>query len=349
MKRTFLSWACLATLLLAGGAQAQTVTVGDIVYDLDTDGRTATVSGYVGNEASVSIPATVEYEGMVCNVVCIGVDAFHFCTTLESVVIPQGVTLIRDNAFYGCRSLKNVELPEGMEAFYGSVFGNCTSLASIDLPESLTGMGYNTFDGCTSLRSITVPDGVTEIGSSTFYGCTALEEVALPERLASIGGDAFHDCTSLRAITLPAGLQMAGMWAFVNCPLADVHCLASVPPIAFSETFDAAAYATATLHGPAGTAGAYQEADGWKEFQNIADDAVSGISAVGASDGVLARYADGVVTAPDLADITVYGPDGARALHVSSATSLSLEGLPDGIYVISVTKGRQRQVLKVVR
>ena len=349
MKRTLLLGACLATLLLAGRAQAQTVTVDGIVYDLNTDRRTATVSDYLGNAASVSIPATVEYEGVVCNVAYIGVDAFHFCTTLESVVIPKGVTQIRDNAFYGCKSLRNVELPEGMETFYGSVFGNCTALVGIDLPESLTGMGYNTFDGCTSLRSIVVPSGVTEIGSSMFYGCTALEEAVLPDGATNIGSDAFYGCTSMRSIVLPAAMQMVGMRAFEGCPLADVHCLALVPPIASYDTFDATAYENATLHVPAGTADAYREAEGWKEFRNIAGDAANSISAVGASGEPLARYADGVVAASGLAAITVYDANGARVLHAEGVASLSLESLPGGIYVVDVAQGGQRQVLKVAR
>ena len=349
MKRTLLSFACLAILLLAGRAQAQTVTVGDIVYDLNTDRRTATVSDYLGNAASVSIPATVEYEGVVCNVAYIGVDAFHFCATLESVVIPKGVTQIRNNAFYGCKSLKNVELPEGMETFYGSVFGNCTALVGIDLPESLTGMGYNTFDGCTSLQSIVVPSGVTEIGSSMFYGCTALEEVTLHDGVTSIDSDAFYGCTSLRSIVLPAAMQRVGMRAFEGCSLADVHCLALVPPMAFYDTFDAATYENTMLHVPAGTADAYREADGWKEFQNIADDAASSISAVGASGESLARYADGVVTASGLAAIAVYDANGARVLHADGVASLSLEGLPGGIYIICVEADGKTQVLKVAR
>ena len=39
----------------------------------------------------------------------------------------------------------------------------------------------------------------------------------------------------------------------------------------------------------------------------------------------------------------------AQALHTSAATSLSLAGLPGGIYIICIDMEGQRQVMKVAR
>ncbi len=51
---------------------------------------------YNGDKADVTIP-----EG----VVAIGEDAFYWCKSLESIVIPDSVTSIEDYAFSNCNSL----------------------------------------------------------------------------------------------------------------------------------------------------------------------------------------------------------------------------------------------------
>ena len=85
------------------------------------------------------------------DVTTIGKMAFYYCTSLTSIVIPEGVTVIGDNAFQ-----------------------SCTSLTSIELPDSLTTIGEWAFYDCPSLESIVIPEGVTAIGDKAFYECTSL-------------------------------------------------------------------------------------------------------------------------------------------------------------------------------
>ena len=67
-----------------------------------------------------------------------------------------------------------------------------------------------------------------------------------------------------------------------------------------------------------------------------------------AADASLATYADGTVTTTSPAGITVYAQSGAKVLHAEAATSLSLAGLPRGIYIINVEMDGQQQVMKVI-
>ena len=76
----------------------------------------------------IKIPST--YKGLP--VVCIGDDAFAYCTNITSVEIGEGITIISN--FFG---------------FYG-----CTSLESVVIPASTTCIGYCAFTGCTSLKSV---------------------------------------------------------------------------------------------------------------------------------------------------------------------------------------------------
>ena len=49
----------------------------------------------------------------------IGVSAFRGCSSLESVVIPKGVTKIGAGAFSACKKLESVVIPEGVTEIGG--------------------------------------------------------------------------------------------------------------------------------------------------------------------------------------------------------------------------------------
>lgn len=63
------------------------------------------ISDYSGD---VVIPESVSYNGRTYNVTGIGNGAFHGCTGLTSVSIPNSVTSIGDYTFQGCSSLTDV-------------------------------------------------------------------------------------------------------------------------------------------------------------------------------------------------------------------------------------------------
>ena len=93
-------------MLVAMAAGAETisdVTIGNLVYSLDTDTKVATVTGYdSSNEPTdVVIPNTIEYRGNY-SVTTIGEGAFSYCTSLASIDIPNSVTTIGVGAFYAC-------------------------------------------------------------------------------------------------------------------------------------------------------------------------------------------------------------------------------------------------------
>ena len=56
---------------------------------------------------------------------------FKGCTSLESIVIPKGVTMICGFAFEGCTSLTAVTLPAGVKKIEDDVFYKCSALATI--------------------------------------------------------------------------------------------------------------------------------------------------------------------------------------------------------------------------
>ena len=121
---------CTMLLLVAMAAGAETisdVTIGNLVYSLDTDTKVATVTGYDSSNkpTDVVIPNTIEYGGKNYSVTTIGQWAFVRCSSLASIDIPNSVKTIGERAF-----------------------SHCTSLASVNIPNSVTTIGEGAFNKC---------------------------------------------------------------------------------------------------------------------------------------------------------------------------------------------------------
>ena len=147
----------------------------------------------------------------------IGSCAFELCSSLTSVVIPEGVTTIGGYVFNGCSSLTSVVIPKGVTEIVSYAFRECSSLTSVVIPEGVTTIGFATFSGCSSLTSVVIPDGVTEIEYATFRECSSLTSVVIPEGVTTIGGYAFYGCSSLTSVVIPEGVTTIGDYAFASC------------------------------------------------------------------------------------------------------------------------------------
>ena len=88
----------LFAVLFCAAAHAEQL-MGPWMYELTSEGLV--ITGYTGNEADVVIPDEIDGYG----VTIIGSYAFRENHDLASVVIPEGITSIRNGAFYAvpCR------------------------------------------------------------------------------------------------------------------------------------------------------------------------------------------------------------------------------------------------------
>ena len=161
-------------------------TSGDWEYKIRNDGMVE-ITKYKGNSVEVSKPA--ELDGKV--VMCIGNSAFADCTSITSIIIPQGVKHIGAFAFYMCTNLNSIVIPEGVMRIESNAFADCKELSSIIMPESVEYIGSCAFYGCKNLSGIKISDGVEYIGDSAFYNCTSLSGISIPESVKYIGNFAF--------------------------------------------------------------------------------------------------------------------------------------------------------------
>lgn len=141
----------------------------------------------------------------------------------EKVIIPNGVSNIKDRTFINCASLKSVTLPSSVTSIGTKAFSGCSSLTDITVPDSVTSIGTNAFSGCNSLAEITIPDGVKNIAAYTFNGCSSLKSVTIPYGVKCIDDKAFYGCGSIVSVKMPDSLNSIGNYAFGECKgLADV-------------------------------------------------------------------------------------------------------------------------------
>jgi hypothetical protein len=55
---------------------------------------------------------------------------FESCTQLELVVLPAGLTAIKNRAFFGCSKLKRVVIHEDLKKIGAEAFMNCVCLTA---------------------------------------------------------------------------------------------------------------------------------------------------------------------------------------------------------------------------
>jgi len=127
-------------------------------------------------------------------------SAFHGCSRLYSIEIPDSVTSIGSWAFFYCGSLTSVVIGNSVTSIGEKAFNGCSSLESIEIPDSVEVIGDIAFSGCSSLTSVVIGDSVTSIGVNAFFGCNALTEenitVKDPDGWQGYYNSAWHDLSS---------------------------------------------------------------------------------------------------------------------------------------------------------
>ena len=189
------------------------IEVGENTYPVTSIGGTYTYYGSLGDSSSYSY------------------EAFHYCSNITSVNIPNSITSIGSGAFYGCSGLASITLPNSITSIGNYAFEDCSGLTSITIPNSVTSIGNSAFSHCSGLTSITLPESITSIGNSAFSYCSGLTSITLPNSVTSIGNYVFSNCSGLTSVTLPESITSIGSGAFNGCSfLQNITCLSTTPP-----------------------------------------------------------------------------------------------------------------------
>jgi hypothetical protein len=214
--------------------------------------NTVTITKYLGKGGDVKIPAEIDGK----KVTSIGntfkeTGAFQDCTTLTSVIIPDGVTEIQDNAFKGCISLKTVTIPASVTLLRNRAF-DCPDLYSVYFKGNAPQIADDVFTNTPRL-TIYYHEGATG-WTNPWYGLTTMTylesgeyyfkvnddstvtitkyigkggDVVIPteidgKKVTAIGNTfqntgAFQDCTTLTSVVIPDGVTEIQDNAFQLC------------------------------------------------------------------------------------------------------------------------------------
>lgn len=144
------------------------------VRGLSNDGKTKT---------SVTIPASVTWQGVSYIVSGINEKAFKNNTKLTTVKVGKNVTYIGKRAFQGMTSLKSVTIGSGV-----------------------TKIKKFAFAGCKALRKVTIPAKVTFIAEKAFQNCKKLQAVIInSKKINTINSNAFRYVKSGCYVVVPSG------------------------------------------------------------------------------------------------------------------------------------------------
>lgn len=144
--------------------------------------------------------------------VSIGREMFYNCSSLHTLIFPQGIKRINYHGFYGCGSLRSLPDLSSLESVSYAAFEGC-GIEEAVFPE--TAKFFNdeflgaadgqkrVFCGCSNLKRVVLPKTIDNIGEEMFYGCSSLEVIEGLEQIRSVKKDAFTGCEKLTELNLP--------------------------------------------------------------------------------------------------------------------------------------------------
>jgi len=121
----------------------------------------------------------------------LGPQAFAYCQSLKSVVVPNSVTNIGDSAFSPCASLTNAVIGDGVTTLGLGAFQNCARLTSVTIGRAVVSLPDSVFDSCSSLTNVTLPCNIVNVGARAFANCFNLATVTILGSVTNLGNSAF--------------------------------------------------------------------------------------------------------------------------------------------------------------
>ena len=176
---------------------------------------------------SLSIESVILPEGLTE----IPVGAFQGCGSLRRIHIPSTVTVIGDQAFSDCRLLREINFPDGLENIGHSAFKGIVSLHEVTLPSSLKSVGNGAFSKCNNLKTVHYNgdiatwcminfemNGNPMINGADFYvGGEKVVDLRIPEGVNKPGDFSFQGCGSIESVVCPASMTELTLGMFMGC------------------------------------------------------------------------------------------------------------------------------------
>jgi hypothetical protein len=242
------------------------------------------------------------------SITSISYESFLSCSSLESVILPSNLLFIDGRAFGYC-NLTSISLPSTLQSIGNYAFAT-NNIPNVEIPASVQSIGSGVFYQNRLLKEINVnpsnpnycsidgvlfnkdhselmhypngktntsyslPDGVQKIQARSFDGGNSnLRNVTIPEGVIEIGFWAFANVWNLESIDIPSSIVVISNGAFIGQRnyLQSIKIRKNIPVTISSDAFGDVNKSTCVLYVPFGTKTDYQNANVWKDFQNIVE------------------------------------------------------------------------------
>ena len=212
-----------------------------VLYDKD---KTTLIQYPCGKAGEYSFPASVTGSEF---------GAFDGCTSLTSIIIPDGMLTIWNSAFSGCYSLTSVTIPDSVTDIKNQAFSGCKALTDVyyggtlaqaaqisvgtNSNDYLNNAVWHTSDGFSYKKSNFGATGncnwtLDDDGHLTVFGKgkmadynnnspapwgESITSVTIEDGVTKIGNYGFLLCESLMTLTIPDSVTSIGEHAFRAC------------------------------------------------------------------------------------------------------------------------------------
>jgi hypothetical protein len=205
MNKKLASASIAAVMLFAAvpvTANAEEITANDITYSIDENGD-AHVVEYSGSAKEVVVPDSIDGY----TVRHIDKNAFRDNTSLEKVVLPEGLRTIGQSAFSKCTGLVSVNFPEGLEAIAEHAFDTNHSLKTMRLNRALSKINNCSFQLCIAAETITIPPLVETVPDHALHGMHELKTLRFCDGVKKIEEDAALNGYKVSRIIIPPSVE----------------------------------------------------------------------------------------------------------------------------------------------
>lgn len=206
-----------ASLTTAAFAQDAVTFVVDNVEYVVTSETTVGLSGLTDEltATELTVPSEVVNEGKTYSVTSVEEEAIKW-SDLTKLVLPEGVTELKETAIYSNEALAEVVLPETLTTLGRYALAYNDALNNVVVPAGVTVIPESCFARNSSMTNIEIKGQYTSIGNGAFYK-VPLTEITIPATCKSIGDNAFQLCEQLTKVTLNEGLETLYDGAFRQC------------------------------------------------------------------------------------------------------------------------------------
>jgi hypothetical protein len=220
--------------------------------DIEILSNVKSIRGYAFANCSNLINVYFDIETLTMNV---WDDRYQFenCTSLETIVLPEGLTDISNYAFEGCSKLKNITIPASVVLIEDRPFWSCYSIENIYISsiEAYCKIRYESEDQAMShpmyyaehiylngelITELVLPDTVTKIPRYAFSSVD-IKKIVIPDSVISIGDYAFYNCKDT-IVVIPDSVSYIGNGAFGNYNgNLTIYCVVESQPVGWDPNW----------------------------------------------------------------------------------------------------------------